>query len=200
MFRSIVAAAVLAALPLVANAQSPNYGYLEGGIARADQYGDSLDGFAIKASLPFGDSWYGFLDYSQAELDEGRSIDLITLSPITLGAGYRLPVGDRTDLVFEAAYLGVGSELLGEDYINDGLRGAFGVRSRLASHVEIELKATVSGVEEFDTVVGAYAGALVSFNENWGLGLGYHYNAYDFAVLGGDGEVDLATIGLRYSY
>lgn len=200
MLRSMIAAAALAAMPLAAQAESPSYFYLEGGVARADQYGDSLDGFGLKGSMAFGERWYGFIDFNQTEFDEGRSIDLITQTPILLGAGYRLPLSERTDLVFEGGYLGLNSEILGTDYQNDGIRGAFGVRSRLASHFEIEVKATSSWVENMDTVFGVYAGALVSFNENWGATISYHKNAYDFSVFADGGEVDVAQIGLRYSY
>jgi opacity protein-like surface antigen len=200
MIRSLFAAGILAALPVAAQAQPLSYGYVEAGVARADQYGDSLDGYALKAAIPFGERWYGTIDYSRTQFDEGRSIDLIKQAPAAFGVGYRLPVGDSTDLVFEGAYLALRSEILGDDFVNSGARGAFGVRSKLASHFELELKATVTGVEEFDTLFGVYAGALISFNENWGVGLGYHVNAYDFSVFADGGDVDVATIGLRYTY
>lgn len=201
--RSLLAAALFAA-PLSASLAAPadalNYNFLEFGAARAEQYGDPLEGFALRGSLAFGERWYGFIDMNQTEFKDGRSIDLVTLTPRTLGVGLRVPVGDMTDLVFEGGYFGVGSELFGVDYHNDGVRLAAGVRSRLATHFEIEVKATGTAVEEMDSVVGLYAGALVPFNENWAASVGYHLNAYDFSVLVDGGEVDVAHLGIRFSY
>jgi len=198
MKRSLFALALAAALPFSAHAAqttTPNYSYVEGAYSNAainsDDYLDlDSDGFTVKGSMAFGQHFYGFADYSHYDFDPA-----LKASPASLGAGFHTAIDDGVDFIAELSYVGMNTEILGDDYHNDAYRGAMGVRSVVAKHVEIEGKVTYTDVQDFDSVVGASLGAQYRINDTWGITAAYHYKAFNLLA-----DFDTWQVGVRASF
>jgi hypothetical protein len=140
--------------------------------------------------MAFGEKFYGAIGVHQDKLDSD------SLEPWELTGGYRVQLAEGTDFVAELSYIGLNSELFGEEFHNDGYRAAGGVRSAIGDHVELGGKVTWTDVENMDDVVGANVNIQVKFNQTWGIYGQYHYNEYNF--LGAD--LDNWQIGVRASF
>jgi Ax21 family sulfation-dependent quorum factor len=190
MKRSLIALALLAALPVCAQAGELSYSYVEADYTQADAEVIDTDGYGLKGSFGFADNFYGFADYSRYHFDSSLSVE-----PMELGVGFHKGA-NGTDFIAEVSFIGMNSEILGDDYHNDAWRGSVGVRSALGEHVEVQAKAIYTTVENFDDTFGLHVGGQYKFNKTWGLTAGYTYNAFNFL----DVDADTWNVGLRASF
>lgn len=184
MKRSLIALALAAALPVAAQASDLDYSYLQAGYSSADVEGINFDGWAIKGSLAFGESFYGVAGY------EKGSKSGVDLEQTRVGLGYRYGLSDRTDLFGEASYLHEKVPGFGDN----GWGVAGGVRTMLGQNFEATAKLTYADVNDFGAGWGAGVGGVYHFTKTWGA-----YASYDYADRDG---TDLKTwgIGLRASF
>lgn len=194
MKKHLSLAIALACAPFAASAGELSYNYVELGYSESTLKTGSGDfdgdGYAFKGSMGFGDKFYGAIGVHDDSLDSD------SLEPWELTGGYRTQLAEGTDFVAELSYIGVNSEVFGDEYHNDGYRAAAGVRSAIGDHVELGGKVTWTDVENMDDVVGANVNIHVKFNQTWGVYGQYHYNEYNF--LGAD--LDNWQIGVRASF
>lgn len=189
-------------LPLVAAAQEDlSYSYLEGDyvsldIDGIDEQGDVIadiddgNGFGVRSSLALGANFFVFADYSETNSDvtfnpgSGILPQDTDINRLNAGAGFRMPLMDRTDLVFRGAYtdidlgdfdLGGSSDPDVEDLNDDSSDGWFadaGLRSQLFQSFEGMAAVRYTDIEETDqfSLVGE---GLFELNQNLGLSIGF---------------------------
>lgn len=195
MKKHLSLAILLACAPFAASAGELSYNYVEVGYSESElsDSGVSIsgDGYAIKGSMAIGDKFYGAIGMHQDKLDGDNGVE-----PWELTGGYRHSIKEGTDFNAEISYIGVNSELFGDDFHNDGYRVAAGIRSEVSEHIELGAKATWTTVENMDDLLGVNLNAQVKFNETWGIYGQYHFNEYNF--LGAD--LDNWQIGVRASF
>ena len=97
MKRTLFALVLAAVLPMSAQAGELSYSYVQGGYSAASIDGGDLNGFGVKGSIAFNDSFYGFVGYDSGE-DNG-----VDLNQTALGAGWH-SAGD-TQWFVEAAFI-----------------------------------------------------------------------------------------------
>lgn len=174
MKKTLIALALVAVLPLSAQAAERSYTYVEGTYNNID--GD-VDGFGVRGSFDFGTSGlYGlgsYTNYSENSAD---------LNVWELGLGYKHQLSDSLDLIAEGAYA---------DFdIADGYRASVGLRTSFTDNVEGLLKANYRDGSDFDGNFTGTAGLLVNFSETWGM-----TGEVEF-----DDGGEIYTVGLRASY
>src|SRR5687767_13908270 len=107
MKRSLMALALLAALPLSAQAaEGLSYNFIEADYLRIDiEDADGLDpeGYGLKGSFAFGDKFYGFGSYMAASDDIGGFE--LEVDQSQLGVGYRHPMNDKADFITELSWI-----------------------------------------------------------------------------------------------
>ena len=193
MTRSIIALALAAALPLSAQAGEISYKYIEAGYAsnHLDLGGGSgtLDGYDVKGSVAFNDSFYGNFSYTSG------SKNSVDLDETVVGVGYRTAISDKAD--FNASLSWVHDNLDINNFgsaSDDGYRVAVGVRGMLADKFEGNFNVNYTDAGDFGNGVGAGIGALVHINDTWGITAGYDYSNRD--------SIDLSTwnLGVRASF
>jgi len=82
MKRTLFALALAAVLPMSAQAGELSYSYVQGGYSTASDGFNDFNGFGLKGSVAFNDSFYGFASY-----DSG-SDNNFGLDQTTIGAGW----------------------------------------------------------------------------------------------------------------
>ena len=192
MKRSLMALALAAALPLSAQAAELSYNFVELDYARmnVDNGGDfEPDGFGLKGSFAFGESFYGFGSYLRGD-DAVSGID-VDLDQTQLGLGYRHAVSDSADFIGELSWINqsVDVEGLGDADANGG-RVSAGFRGELAKNFEGYAKANYTDGGDFDGDFSGTLGAQVKFNPTWGI--------TGEAEFGSDADVYM--LGLRASF
>lgn len=194
MKKTLVLAAMLAAVPFAATAGDINYNYIEGGYSRADLAGEDGDGYFAKGSVAFGESFYGNLSYQDVTNDDA-GFD-VSLDETVLGLGYRHALSDSADLNAELSYvnLGVGVEGFGSDD-SDGYRVAVGARGMLAPNFEGNIKGYYTEISDLDGgEFGAQIGGVYHFNQTWGV-----VGSFDHTKLLDEG-INIWHIGVRASF
>ena len=181
MKRSLIALALVAMLPLAAQADDKlSYTYVDLGYVNVD--GDA-DGYGIRGSVEFGDSgFYGLGGWRTVEID-GTNIDV---DQWELGVGYAHGLSDNLDLLAEAAY--TEAEVFGFD--TDGYRASVGLRGSFSENFEGLIKANYVDGDDVDGDFTGTIGAQYKFGQTWGL-----VGEVEFAD---GGEVYL--LGLRASF
>ncbi len=161
MKRSLIALALVAMLPLAAQADDNlSYTYVDAGYVNID--GDA-DGFGVRGSFEFGDSgFYGLAGYNQVEVD-GIGIDIDNFE---VGFGYAHGLTDRMDLIAEVAYLNTDVQYFGD---LDGYRTSIGLRGSFTENFEGLVKANYIDGSDFDGDFSGTVGAQYKFNQTWGL-------------------------------
>jgi hypothetical protein len=175
-------------------------------ISRSDL--EDGDGFGLSASVPIGERFFIYGDYSDTEADFTfrDNLDVIVpgntdLQRLNLGLGFRAPLSASTDLVFSGGYtdidydhfdLGGSSSSSLDDLDDDGSDGYTAdvkLRSQLSQFLEGSLGARYTDIEDADglSVIG---NLMYEFSPNWGLNLSV------------DAGSDLVTwaAGVRYSF
>ena len=126
----------LVALASTAQAEGPDYNYLEGNYQRIDIDDDFADvdgdGFAIAGSLEVAENWHIFASYGKADLDFG-----IDLDEASVGGGFHAALSPTTDIVANLAYVSVDADAFGGSFDDDGFGVALGVRSLLTEQFEL---------------------------------------------------------------
>lgn len=184
MKRSLIALVLAAALPVAAQASDLDYSYVQAGYSSTDVEGINFDGWAIKGSVAFGQSFYGVVGY------ENGSKSGVDLNQTHVGLGYHHGLSENTDLFGEVHY--VRDEVLGFDDNGWGVAG--GVRSMLGQNFEATAKLTYADVNDFGAGWGAGVSGVYHFTKTWGA-----YASYDYADRDG---TDLKTwgVGVRASF
>lgn len=181
MKRSLIALALLAAIPFAAQADDKlSYTYLEADYVNIDS---DADGYGVRGSFEFGDSgFYGLGGYRTVELD-GTNIDVDNWE---LGLGYAHGLSSNVDLIAEAAWNNyeVGS------FDEDGWRASVGVRGSFSDNFEGLLKANYVDGDNADGDFTGTVGLQYKFNPTWGI--------VGEAEFGDGGEI--YTVGLRASF
>ncbi len=187
MKRTLFALALAAALPMSAQAGEISYSYIQGGYSAASVDGGDFNGFGLKGSFAFNDSFYGFASYDSGE---DSSVDL---NQTTLGAGWHT-AGD-TQWFVEANYINNEIDFGFGSFDDDGFAIAGGVRAKVSDKFELNGKLSYTDVGDFGDGFGVGVGALLSFNDTWGA-----YASYDYSDRGSNVELDTWSLGVRASF
>lgn len=168
MYKTLLAASLLAALPFTASASdSLSYTYVEAGYIYTDSDNASADGFAIKGMVAVHPSVHLFADYSRQRVDEVE----VDVDQWRAGIGYNHELSSTTDLLLRASWLGFRPE-----YGTDVNGYALELGGRLWASRRWQVEA-VAGWEDYSEAAGVdpkgefygRLGALAQFNEYWGL-------------------------------
>lgn len=191
MKRTILAAGLFSAA-LTANASDLDYNFVEGSYNKVDVEGESFDGFGIKGSYAFNDSFYGFAGYQQ------NDDDALELSETTIGLGFRKALNAKTDWTNEVSFVSNDIDLSAVAGIGggseNGYRVATGVRSLLTDKFELNGNLNYTDVSNFGNGIGAGVGAIYHVNNTWGLTANYNYGQRD------DVEINNWGVGVRASF
>jgi Ax21 family sulfation-dependent quorum factor len=173
MKRSPIAAgltfALIAALPLAANAQALSYNYVEGGYVATNTDGGDADGFGGNASFAIHPNFHVFGGYANQEID-GVSIDgpiKIDVDQWRVGLGYNHAVAANTDLVTRLAYEKF--QARGIAFDADGWSAEVGARHAFTPNFEGHAMAGYEDGDSYDGDFYGRLGAQVKFNPNWGI-------------------------------
>lgn len=167
MKRSLLALTLLAALPFAASAaEGVSYNHVQGGYVATNTNNDDIDadadGFGLDASVAVHDNFHLFGGYSNQEVDDTN----VDIDQWKLGVGYNHEIAPKADLVTRIAYQKIDA---GSGFDFDGYSAEVGVRGALASKLEGYAFAGYEDYEQFDGDFYGRVGALVKFNDNWGL-------------------------------
>ena len=162
MKRSLLALTLLAALPFAASAaEGVSYNFVQGGYSATNGDGDA-DGFGIDGSVAVHPNFHLFGGYSNQEIDDTN----IDFDQWKFGVGYNYEIAPKADLITRIAYekfdAGSGFEL-------DGYSAEVGVRGALSNKCEGYAMAGYEDYEQLDGDFYGRVGALVKFNETWGV-------------------------------
>lgn len=170
MKRTLLALA-LSTAALSANAADLNYNNVQGSYNSVDIDGADLDGFGIKGSLKFNDSFYGIAGY------ESYSEGDIGLDETSVGLGFRHGVGAKTDWINELSYVHDSADAgYYGDVSDSGYRLATGLRGMVGENVELTGKLNYTDVGDFGSGLGVNLGGVYHVNETFGLTAGYDYS------------------------
>jgi predicted porin len=147
-----------------------NYTYVELGYAETEfdlgGPGDiDGDGFTLRGSLELNDEWHAFASYGNADLDFG--IDLDTWA---IGAGYRYPLRDDTDIYGRLMYVDMEADTGFGSADDDGLGLQVRLRHRLTDEFEVEGGIQYLDVNDSDTSLQAEG--RYYFQDNFSVGVG----------------------------
>lgn len=186
MKRALFALALAAALPMSAQAGELSYNYIQGGYSAASVDSEDFNGYGLKGSFGFSDSFYGFASYDSGE-DNG-----FDLSQTSVGAGWH-SAGD-TQWFAELSYVNNEIDFAGVSVDDDGYAVAGGVRAKLSDKFELNGKLSYTDVNDFGDGFGVGVGGLFSFNDTWGM-----YGSYDYSDRS-DNDLDTWGLGVRASF
>ena len=164
MKRSLLALTLLAALPFAASAaEGVSYNHVQGGYTATNGDGNAdADGFGIDGSVAVHPNFHLFGGYSNQEIDDTN----IDFDQWKFGVGYNYEIAPKADLVTRIAYEKFDA---GSGFDLDGYSAEVGVRGALTSNFEGYAMAGYEDFEELDGDFYGRVGALVKFNENWGV-------------------------------
>lgn len=168
MYRTLLAACLLAGLPLAAQASDAlSYNLIEAGYIHTDSDNASADGVAIKAMLALHPSVHVFADYSAQRVDQ---VD-VDVDQWRAGIGWNHELSSTTDLLLRASWLGWRPEY-GSDV--DGYALELGGRLFANHRWEVEALAGWENYAEHNGInpepeFYGRLGAVARFNEHWGL-------------------------------
>jgi len=205
----VLAAALLAAAPLVASAaESMSYTYVEGGWTQQQisvpGSNPKLDGGYIRGSFAIADQVNVFGGYSSTSktyrLEDAVGEYRIknTIDQPELGIGYHMPMTDRLDFTADLAWTRINNEAKYDDGVysetvkvhSNAARGALGLRGKPSRATEAWVKAGYLDGSDMDGVWIGTLGGQVSFNRNWGIVSEVQY--YD--------DVTQYSVGVRASF
>jgi Ax21 family sulfation-dependent quorum factor len=166
MKRSLIALALVAALPFAASAQDaarPNYNFVQGSYVSTNTDAGNADGWGLGGSVAVHPNVHLFADYSNQKIDH-TSVDF---DQWRAGVGYNRAIGASTDFVGNVASekfdAGAGIKV-------DGYSAEAGVRSVIAPKFEGYAMLGYEDGDNYDGDVYGRLGAQVKFNQNWGIG------------------------------
>ncbi len=142
------------------------------------------DGLSVSGSFALNDDWHVFASYATDDLDFG--IDLDTW---TIGAGYRYPLKDNTDLYGRVLYINSSADLPGPvDADDDGLGLQFRIRSRI--NQQLELEGGIQYVDVGNSDTSLQGSARYYFTDAFSAGIGLTFG----------GDRDGIGINARFSF
>lgn len=168
---------------------------------------DDGNGWGIRGSVGFANNWFAFLNYSSTESDAefvddfNQFVDSNTdIDRFNLGLGYHMPLNQRTDLVFSAAYVDIdigGFDFGGTDddslsdlkddnsdgFFVDGL-----LRSQLTQWLEGSIGGRYTDIEQVDNF-SLIGNLLFEISPSIGINLG----------LDAGDELTTWVVGARFS-
>ncbi|MEN1925390.1 OmpO family porin [Luteimonas qiangzhengi] len=169
MKQSLLALGLAATLPFaVANAaEGVSYNYVEGGYVSTNADGGDADGVGINGSVAVHPNFHVFGTYMNQDLDIGG----LDYDQWRIGVGYNHEISRNADLVTRVAYEKADfGRILGQRIDADGYSVEVGLRGALAPNFEGH---AMVGYEDygsqFDDDFYGRLGAVVKFNQNWGL-------------------------------
>ena len=175
MKKTLIALALVAMLPLSANAAERSYTYVEGTYNNIDS---DIDGFGVRGAVEFADSGFYALGNYQNFSEGGADADFWEL-----GLGYALDLSDNVDLIAEAAHTDLD--------IVDGYRVSAGVRGNFTENFEYLGKVNYRDVDVLGDDFTYTAGLQYKFSPTWGV-----TGEVEF----GDSDSEIYTVGLRASF
>lgn len=162
MKRSLLALTLLAALPFAASAaEGVSYNFVQGGYSATNGDGDA-DGFGIDGSVAVHPNFHLFGGYSNQEIDDTN----IDFDQWKFGVGYNYEIAPKADLITRIAYEKFDA---GSGFDLDGYSAEVGVRGALTNNFEGYAMAGYEDYEQLDGDFYGRVGALVKFNETWGV-------------------------------
>ena len=194
--KSFLPAALLVALALsasAAGAQSRSYTYLEAGYGKqsieSDDSDPSLrlddieaDGGYANGSLDLGSGFFLTGGLHKGNDDVGLRSDSqvlakldVDVQQVAVGVGYHRAINDRLDWTAELDWLNTRFEYRNRDLFfrekqdGDDARAAIGVRGSLSDRLEAWAQVRYTDGDTYDGEASAAAGALLKFNELWGV-------------------------------
>ncbi|HWK55626.1 MAG TPA: hypothetical protein VNR18_14710 [Hyphomicrobiales bacterium] len=209
---SLAALAALGALVPAASqaAEGLSYGYAEVDYVNLDVDDfDNGDGYKLDFSVPLGERFFLYGNYSETEADFSyrSNLDGVLLPGNTdvikfgVGLGFIMPMNTSTDFVVSGGYadidfddfhLGSSSDITSHNLRNDPSDGytvdAY-FRSQLSPSVEGSLGGRYTDIEGYDGF-SLVANVMYELNQNWGINLS------------ADAGSDLVSwaAGVRYSF
>jgi hypothetical protein len=165
-----------------------SYTYAELGYAETeyDALGGDVDGdgLTLSGSIAINNEWHAFASYGNADLDFG-----IDLDSWALGAGYRYPLRNDTDIYGRVMFLNVEADLPGPgDADDDGL----GLQARMRHWVndDFEVEGGIQYLNVDDSDVSLQAEGRYYFQDNLSVGVGLTFG----------GDTDGIGISARYIF
>jgi Outer membrane protein beta-barrel domain len=151
-----------------------NYTYVELGYAETEfdiaGAGDlDGDGFTLSGSYEINEDWHAFAGYGNADLDFG--IDLDTW---LIGAGYRYPLREDTDVYGRLMFVNLEADVPGPgDPDDDGL----GIQARIRHWIndDLEVEGGIQYLNVSDSDVSLQAEGRYYFQDNFSVGLGLSF-------------------------
>lgn len=173
MKRILVAALVIASLPVAAQAADLSYTYLQGGygFGSADSGRDSHS-WSADGSVAVGQNFQVLGGLAHTRRSAYDNHPDLTTNAWNLGAGFHAGISDRTDFVADVAYHHANVDGASNDAKH--YSGEIGVRSALAPKFEGWAMAGYGDSRNSNTgnshgEVFGKLGAQYKFNKNWGL-------------------------------
>ena len=166
MKRSLIALALVAALPFAASAQDANsglsYNYVQGGYVSTNTDGPDADGWGLGGSVAVHPNVHLFGNYTKQNVD-GFNADV---DQWRAGVGYNKSFSPKADFVANVAYdkydLGGGLDF-------DGYSAEAGVRAALTPMLEGYALLGYEDGGDFEGDAYGRLGALVKFTPSWGV-------------------------------
>ncbi|AWV08775.1 OmpO family porin [Marilutibacter maris] len=164
----LAALSLIAALPFAASAaEGVSYNYVEGGYAATNTDGGDADGWAIGGSGAIAPNFHIFGNYTNQDIDDTN----LDFDQWRLGVGYNHEINPNVDLLTRIAYEKID---FGGDLDADGWSVEAGVRGAFTPNFE---GYALAGYEDYDKIAGqnidgefyGRLGALVKFNQTWGI-------------------------------
>ncbi len=163
MKRTLLALTLLAALPFAASAaEGVSYTYVEGGYAKTNTDGGDADGWALNGSGAIADNFHIFGGYSKQEIDDTN----IDFDQWRVGLGYNHELNSRLDLLTRVAYEKFDA---GQGLDFNGYSVEAGVNGVLTPNIQGYALAGYEDYEKSDGEFYGRVGALVKFNDTWGV-------------------------------
>lgn len=165
----VLGSLMLAATPLAAMADDMSYSYVDAAYVETDiDNAPTADGFALRGSVGFAESWFAFFDYG------AQSVQGIDIDSYDVGIGNHYGINDRLDLVGRIGYMKVeldaGGGLNADD---DGYLVDVGLRGRVTDGVELEGGVHYTDFSDGGDNTGLYFGGRFHFNKTWAVGAEY---------------------------
>jgi hypothetical protein len=124
------------------------------------------DGFTLSGSIELTEDWHAFAAYGNADLDFG-----IDLDSWMIGAGYRYPLRDDTDIYGRLLFVNLEADIPGPgDPDDDGLGLQARLRHRVNDDFEVEGGIQYLNIDDSDTSLQAEG--RYYFQENFSVGVG----------------------------
>jgi Ax21 family sulfation-dependent quorum factor len=158
---TLLASALILALPLAGQAQEISYDYIEGGYSRVDSIVDA-DGWALNGSVALTDEFHAFGGYTQNEFDNSN----VDLDIFNIGIGYNHAFSSKLHGLARVGYENFDSNFGGS---LDAWFTEVGARGVLGSHVE---GWALAGYEDADNISSEFygkLGLLVKFTPRLGV-------------------------------